>query len=469
MFKKLQRQILWLCMSITSIIILASFIGIYMVTVNNTDQKETQDLEGVMDNAHGNVRKTADGTYVEQIEQTTQYAPTFSLQLDLDGNILRVLTTSTIDNAVILEGARIAHENPAAATVTLGDDERLWRYKVEAQQTVEVSLTEQGNQKNSAEVTTGMPGGSGGSEVPGDGGEGSTLLAAFLDVTNTQKANQELRDILIITAFIVLALIFGASWFFSTRAIRPVEETWEKQKEFIANASHELKTPLTIILSNIGALTANSDETVASQMKWINRIEAGADRMNGLVQQLLLLARIDATGIDGKATDVLETGEQRVPVNLSEDVQAVVAENSARIEQKKLQLAAEIASDVWVLSIHEKNRQLIGILLDNAIKYTNDAGSIEVKLAKMNGKYAQLTVKNSGAGIAAEDLPRVFERFYRAKQQVQMNSAGSYGLGLSLAQALVEQLNGKITVSSTPGEFTLFKIILPLTTVTKTE
>jgi signal transduction histidine kinase len=244
--------------------------------------------------------------------------------------------------------------------------------------------------------------------------------------------------------------MFCVSLLFSKQALRPVEAAWEKQKQFVANASHELKTPLTIILSNIGALKSSGDETVKSQMKWIDRISSGCDRMNGLIQQLLQLARMDAVPAGGLAE----------PVNLSEVTQALISEFDGAAAQKKLRVSSDIRQSLIVSGDGEKIRRLLTILLDNAVKYAEEGGAVEVALKK-SSRGVECAIKNSGEGIAPAELPLIFERFYRAGR-TGSNDVGGYGLGLSVAKALAEQIGGKIQAESSPGEWTAFTLSIPL-------
>jgi signal transduction histidine kinase len=145
---------------------------------------------------------------------------------------------------------------------------------------------------------------------------------------------------------------------------------------------------------------------------------------------------------------------------MSEAVRGMLAEETARIQSRGLRLSADIAPDVTVEGDRAKISQLVSILLDNAIKYADEGGCIDIKLTK-SARYAEYRVKNSGPGIAAEDLPMIFERFYRANR-AREHEDGSFGLGLSVAKMIAEQFGGRITAESVPGEATSFAVVLPL-------
>jgi signal transduction histidine kinase len=425
MFKKLRREILWLCMVLTSVITLTSFAVIYWTTASSASDGEKITLAEVTASAVGDtITQSADGVYAESIIQT-QFSPSFVIDMDTDGNIQNAHSSLSISDEIYAQAAKSAYENGSVGIVRLGG--RVWRYAVDA----------------TKHVTVDMDGG----DVDMSGGtEG--LRAAFLDVTDSRAATARLGRVLIVAAVVVLALIFCVSLLFSAKAVRPVEEVWEKQKQFIANASHELKTPLTIVMSNLGALTANGGETVDSQMKWISRIRAGCDRMSGLINELLRLARMDAQ-------DAEKTTE---PVNVGETINEAIDREDARIAQKRLRVETAIPSDIVIQSDGDKLAQLVSILLDNAVKYTDEGGNISIELTK-SAKAVRFCIKNSGAGIAPQELPMIFERFYRASDAPK-GDGSSYGLGLSVAKAIVTSLGGEIAAVSVPSGDTQFAVTL---------
>jgi signal transduction histidine kinase len=428
MFRKLRREILWLCMILTSVITLTSFAVVYFTTASVARSTEANRLAEISASfiGHSVSPPDADGAIRESLE-LTPFSLSFVLDMDPDGNLINAQSGLAITPELYAEAARIASANPTGGTARI--DGRLWRYSVDAVKRVDVDVS--GWELDIA-------------------GDADGIRAAFLDVTDSRAATAQLGRVLIIAAAVVLALIFCVSLFFSAKAIRPVEEVWEKQKQFIANASHELKTPLTIVMSNLGALSANGGETVDSQRKWIDRIGSGCDRMSGLINELLRLARADTVAVD-------KTVE---PVNLGELVAAAIAEEDARIAQRRLNVTSSLPTDVVVQSDGEKVSQLVSILLDNAVKYTDECGAIEIELTK-SARFASIGVRNSGEGIAESELPMIFERFYRSGNAPK--SEGSYGLGLSLARSIVTALGGYLTAESVPHKTTLFTLTLPVT------
>ncbi len=243
-------------------------------------------------------------------------------------------------------------------------------------------------------------------------------------------------------AFLMISL-FLANW-----ALRPAAKAWEQQKQFVADASHELKTPLTVILANAGIVLSHPNDTVQKQAKWIEYIQAEATRMSSLVESLLFLARSD----DLKARIVMSR------VNLSDTVWAAVLTFEPVIFEQKKNLQTEIESDLFIKGDENKLRQLVGILLDNACKYADDEGVITVRLARIKEHKTQLTVSNTGTTIPPGELENVFERFYRVDKS-RVREQGGYGLGLSIAHSIVEMHMGKISVTSTPETGTEFRVV----------
>lgn len=247
-----------------------------------------------------------------------------------------------------------------------------------------------------------------------------------------------------------LVLLFFISIYFTNKAISPLEETFKKQKQFIADASHELRTPLTIINTNVSLLRENEMETIYSQRKWINYIESQADRMSTLINEMLSLANLDAN----------KKKEERININLSKVLRDSLLVFEVVIFENGLILEEYVADDIFIKGEQEQIKKLISILMDNAIKYTNKSGKITVSLITERNK-AKLIIKNTGEGIKKEHLEKIFERFYRVDDS-RDRGTGGYGLGLSIAKAIVEDHKGKIYAESIMNNETSFIIELPL-------
>lgn len=266
------------------------------------------------------------------------------------------------------------------------------------------------------------------------------FLISFIDITDSSYTLTRLLITLFVVGIIVIFIFFGVSFYFANRSIGPIEEYWQKQKQFVADASHELKTPLAIISANTDALLANSEDTVHSQKKWVNYIQSETDRMSKLVNDMLYLAKVE---------DIHET---QMPFDLSGTVLNAIASMEAIIYENGIQLTQKIAPGIFVLGDEEKIKQTVLILLDNAIKYVNEHGTINVELNRFRNN-AVFSIQNSGEGIPTDKLQRVFDRFYRCDPS-RAQETGGYGLGLSIAKAVIERSGGSISAESSDGSTT---------------
>ncbi|MDR2586862.1 MAG: hypothetical protein LBC23_01195 [Coriobacteriales bacterium] len=286
-----------------------------------------------------------------------------------------------------------------------------------------------------------------------------------------------------------MVAFFFISLLLSRIALRPVVEAWERQRRFVADASHELKTPLTVILANNSLLLAHPDKTIAEQEQWVNSTQAEAQRMDKLVHDLLLLAQTD-----DEETSAAAQAASLQPVDLSALTRRGLLQFEAVFFERGISLTADLAEGITLPGNEEQLERLIQILLDNASKYAkapeaegaaknsedvesaaeaesavavegatevgDGAATVHVELlgAPASGQHATLRVTNSGPAIDPAVLPHLFERFYRV-DSAHSDTEGS-GLGLSLAQAIVKAHHGTIEVSSTPTTGTTFTTTL---------
>lgn len=248
----------------------------------------------------------------------------------------------------------------------------------------------------------------------------------------------------------ILAVFFVASIVLSKRAVAPVERAWRRQRQFIADASHELKTPLTVILANSALLRGSAEKTVASQMKWIDSTDTEAHLMQGLVDDMLYLAKVEDESPE-IVSDRVDMGEVAEGVALTFESVAF---------DRGVELRSHIASDVFVMGQRDRLARMLATLVDNACKYAGDRGTVDVDLSAKGGACVA-RVRNTGAPIAAEDLPHVFDRFYRA-DKARTSGKGGYGLGLSIAQTIARDHGGDISAESSASDGTVFTVTLPL-------
>ncbi len=249
-----------------------------------------------------------------------------------------------------------------------------------------------------------------------------------------------LRNLLITSLLIGLCsmvAMFFISLFLSKWALRPVEKAWKQQQQFVADASHELKTPLTVILANNNILFSHPEKTVAQQRKWLESTAEEATHMKKLVDDLLFLAQSD---------DQQTTQRHMEELDWSELTWNMLLQWEPIAYEKQIHLTSEIQPGCIIEGDVTQIRQLIHILLDNACKYAGGNGSVSLQLTAQQNT-AQLSLLNSGPLIAAEDLPHLFERFYRSDKARTRD--GGFGLGLSIAKNIVDSHHGTITAEST--------------------
>lgn len=246
-----------------------------------------------------------------------------------------------------------------------------------------------------------------------------------------------------------LALFFVVSLLLSRWMVKPVERAWEKQRRFVADASHELKTPLTVILSNTDMLIESGAVTDEKNRLRLDNIRAESKRMKALTENLLELAR---TVNRPKATAM-------EPINFSFVLSGAVLMFEPTVFDLGRSIQSEIQENITINGDREKLRQLADILIDNAIQYGADKSPITVSLSVINKKEALLSVVSEGTPLSDKDLTHVFERFYRVDASRGLTKG--FGLGLSIAQSIVREHGGEIWAESDGKKLNTFFVKLP--------
>lgn len=251
--------------------------------------------------------------------------------------------------------------------------------------------------------------------------------------------------------FIGLSVVLGAMLIFyfiskilADVAVKPTEEVWNKQKRFIQDASHDLKTPLTVIMANNEILLSHSESKIYEQKKWLESTKLEGEHMRQLIDQMLDLAKSEA----------LLSSITFEDVNISELTEMVSLQLEPIAYENNVLINTEIQNDIVVKSNKNEFTRLLYILIDNGIKYASSDTGVTVSLEK-NKKHTVLCVNNKGNTIPSEDLPYIFDRFYRTDNA---RTKGGFGLGLSIAKNIVTALNGEISVSSTETDGTTFTV-----------
>ncbi|MCF7757750.1 HAMP domain-containing histidine kinase [Paenibacillus xylanexedens] len=277
---------------------------------------------------------------------------------------------------------------------------------------------------------------------------GAGHMIVFIDVTAQQGILTNLIYTFAVVGLVMLIVIYFLSRYFANRSIAPVREAFEKQKQFIGDASHELKTPLAIINTNADVLLANQEDTIANQAKWLHYIKSETERMTGLTNDLLYLTQMD----DSRSTMI------HAKFNMSDAVESIILPMEAVIFEKNISLDYNIEPNLTVHGNSEQIKQVILILLDNAVKYSGPKGAVNVTLQKQNND-VMLAVSNTGEGIAPEHLDRIFDRFYRTDSS-RARKHGGHGLGLAIARSIVDQHKGEVYARSVVGEGATFYVRL---------
>ena len=233
-------------------------------------------------------------------------------------------------------------------------------------------------------------------------------------------------------------IIFGFTYLITKWIITPVKNSFEKQKIFVADASHELKTPLSVMIASADAYFNDKDE------KWVKNMKNESERMIKLVTELLDLAKTE------EEQEILMNNN-----NLSDIIEGSILTFESLFYEKNIKLKYNINPDIRMQCNDNLIVELMSILIDNAIKHCNEKGKVFVNLYKKN-KQIILEVKNTGAPIKKEDEEKIFERFYKVDTSRNRNR-DNYGLGLAIAKNIVKRHNGEIKAHSTDG-YTTFKV-----------
>ena len=269
----------------------------------------------------------------------------------------------------------------------------------------------------------------------------------FSDISSEKTTLQHLLQTCVLIGLTSFLLFLGISLKLAAWAIRPVERAWQQQRQFVADASHELKTPLTVILTN-AELAESQEYDDTSRSRFVQGIRTEAYQMKGLVEEMLELARVDQSDTDADVT------EFRMDELVTEEV---LAFEPVFYERGLVLEPMADGAPVLMKGDQKQIRRVIDILLDNAQKYACKQGHVRVSLT-YGEKTCLLEVSNEGDPLSEEDQERIFKRFYRGDQA--RSRSGSYGLGLSIAQAIVHRHRGRIRAESIEG-WNRFYVELP--------
>lgn len=290
--------------------------------------------------------------------------------------------------------------------------------------------------------------------------DGSYIKMAFLDCGRVLDSYRDFLRASIIMSLIGLLLVFFIILYFSGRIVKPVAESYEKQKRFITDAGHEIKTPLAIIKANADLMRMDlggedkkslSEEELSDLRNELEEINNQTDRLGGLTNDLVYLSRMEENA------NTLVTSDVPISDILTESVISF----AALAKEKSVEIVSDIEAPVFTKGNTEKTEKLISILMDNAVKYSEDNSHISIRLTK-DAKNADLEIKNkTKENLDNESLSHVFERFYRTDSS-RNSETGGYGIGLSVAKAIVTSCGGSINAYTEDGSEFIIKAVLPL-------
>ena len=413
MFTKLRNRFLILNLIIISVMMLLAFSSIYFITYSNVYNDINRDLSRISDFNRKQAPDPASGQTKHGFDNSPPPERSVSFTIDTDSNWNTSYISSVFDmDEEFYEEAKNAAASKNTTTGKLKLDDNYWVFTIKPF------------------------------------ADGYRLI--FLDITPQQGILANLIYTFLVVAAVMLVFIFLISRFFANKAIKPVKEAFEKQKQFIADASHELKTPLTVINTNVDVLLSNGDSSINTQSKWLHYIKSEVERMTKLTNDLLYLAQLDYSDVKMIYSDF----------NLSETVESVILTMEAVIYENNIALEYVVEPNLKIHGNSEQIRQVVMILLDNGVKYANSKGMVSLSLMR-NGNTAAMSVTNTGEGISEEQIEKIFNRFYRTDKS-RARQSGGYGLGLAIAKSIIGQHGGKISAKSITNEKTTFNVEIPL-------
>ena len=412
MIKKLRNKMLLMNMISIFCLVMVAFSAIYIITYNNVEEKIEESLNRTF-GFHRSMwfrHQSIEGKEIPKhrsSQRELKDISNFSVYIDSEQN---VHTDSMLgENSKHYEEVAQAALKQNSPRGEFESEDVIWRFKTR-------------ELKDNAKVI------------------------ALVDIT----AEKEMLSSLIISftaiALFLLGFIFFISIMVSNRAMRPVTQAWERQKQFVADASHELKTPLTAINTNIDVLLNQPDKTIGSEEKWLRYIKTEVGRLSELTGNLLFMAKMDA-----------DIKVEKKMASISEIVESAVLNLEAVAFEKGVTLNYDIEKDISLEVNASQITRLCLILLDNAIKYSPQNSPVEILLSKNQREQAVLKITNMGEPIGDEDIQRIFDRFYRVDKA---RSTSGYGLGLAMAKEIVNIHKGKITVESSIENGTQFTVTL---------
>ena len=400
LFDKLSYKFLLIPLIILGSLLLITFITIYSITYSTTNDEIDKTLEH---GAVSNPSATLDGKYM------------YIKVVDMAG--LKTITSYGFNNYTDEDIKAIESQLTSSEKGKCSYNGRYYAY-----------VTREFNLEDTSNVT----------------------IYTILDWTEQRNTNLTLGLTLLSVFFVSLVVITGLSYILATSATQPIKEAFDKEKALLANASHELKTPITVAKTNLDLVLSDPHGTVAENQRWLEGAKYQIDRMNSLILQMLEISRLERPDYVAEKSDV----------NISDLIEGVFLSCEAGCFENNIRFVSSLQPDVFYKCNKIEAEKLITILVDNAIKYTPRGGEICITLAKTL-KNISIKVTNTGEGIPPEMIDRIFDRFYKLDES-HKEAGKSFGLGLSIAKLISKSMGGDVTCFSEIGKYTTFEITLPL-------
>lgn len=428
MIYTLRNRLFGTVMGFITVLLFLAFLSIYLVSyarIQNDNQTRITSKQTTEITYDGKlVVEDAAGIDITTAAIVRQIAPEIGIYFDLivndAGELIYINSALNLRQEVYDFAASIAKDNPLGGLVDMED--RKWMYRATPEA---LPVLEGVNAAN-----------------------GAFTHMRFLDITDSHQMLSSLM-LTLMGLYAALLFVFAAlAWFFANRSIRPMAEAWESQRQFIADASHELKTPISTLNANLDVLYASQEETIQSQIRWLDNSKKVLLRMTTLIRDMLELAQVEEHDGDSKMAVV----DIRLLLDEVIDCFAPAA------DEKDIAMYETMEGVLQIHSNHALVQQVLEILIDNAIRHADENGKIAIE-ASLHKSEVFVKVMNTGKGIAPEDLGKVFDRFYRG-DKARTNQGAHYGLGLSIARSAMQRLGGSISVNSN-AEWTIFTAVFP--------
>lgn len=411
MINKLKRKLILTNMLMVSIVLISAFSAMLLITKNNLEERSIAAMRNISDIYNHEITSLPTSQFIDYSE--FGYLKAFTIETDDKHKKFTIngydvsgdeLSENDIEHINLLISK--AYESPDNIGIIHSENLRFYKVK--------------------------------------------TSLGQRIVYINKDYEDTTLRDlsmVLLAAGITTLALVAAISVLFASVSAQPVETSIRQQKQLIADVSHELKTPITVISANADIIASHPDSTVSDQMKWVEYIKVETTRMTSLISNMLYLAKRD----EGSSTEDMHT------ISLSDIVyEAALPFESVCFETGK-QLDLDVEQNIIIKGNETSLKQLVAILVDNACKYSDENGSIKISLTASQDK-AELSINNTGEPIPEQSLPHLFDRFYRVDKS-RSRSEGGYGLGLSIAKSIADSHHAKLTVESKKDSGTTFNCV----------